>query len=89
MVQYNYDENGDVKIDFNVDEQVEYEDISPFLLLQPREIAISIAYQLFDAEYDITQEILDEEINDYFSNLHEQILEDTISVLYDNGIDVY
>ena len=84
-----YDKNGDVQIEFNIDEQIEYENLSPFLLLQPREIAISIAYQLFDVEYTITEEILDEEINDYFSQLHKEIIDNIIDVLFDNGIDVY
>ena len=88
-MNYEYDENGNVKIEFNIDEQIEDVDLEPFTLLQPREIAISIAYQLFDVEYDITQEILDEEINDYFSHLHERIIEDAIEILENNGIDVY
>lgn len=84
-----YDENGKVEIKFDIDEQIEYENLSPFLLLQPREIAISMAYQLFDVEYDITEEILDEEINDYFSELHKEIIDGITDVLYDNGVDVY
>ena len=87
-MEYNYDEDGNVDIKFNIDEQIEYENLDPFLLLQPREIAISIAYQLFDAEYDIKQEYLDEEINDYFKNLHEEIFEEVLNILFDNGIEV-
>ena len=84
-----YDEDGKVEIKFDIDEQIEYENLSPFLLLQPREIGISMAYQLFDVEYDITEEILDEEINDYFSELHKEIMDNIIDVLSDNGVDVY
>ena len=50
-ISYKYDAYPDrinVEIEFNVDEQIEYENLNPFLLLKPREIAISIAYQLFD-----------------------------------------
>ena len=42
-MNYEYDENGNVKIEFNIDEQIEDVDLEPFTLLQPREIAISIA----------------------------------------------
>ena len=69
-----------------LDEDFAHEEIDCLYdILNTREIGISIAYQLFDAEYDITQEILDEEINDYLSNMHEKIIEAAIQVLEDNG----
>lgn len=67
----------------------EYWENHQIFVLNTDEIGINIAYQLFDAEYLITQEILDEEINDYLSNIHERIIEKIIQVLDDNGIDVY
>lgn len=57
-------------------------------ILNTREIGISIAYQLFDAEYDLTQEILNEEINDYLKNIHEKIIESAIETLEQNGREV-
>ena len=65
--------------------ETEILEIYPWIVINVREIASSIAYQLFDAEYDITQEILDEEINDYFSFIHEKILEQAIQKLEENG----
>ena len=83
-----------VKIDdetedkFNMDIEDTALELYPWLILNLNEIGTMIAYQLFDAEYDITQEILDEEINDYMSNWHERIFEKCIDVLESNGIDV-
>ena len=62
--------------------------IYPWIVLNLDEIGVSIAYQLFDAGYDITQEILDEEINDYLCHIHERILERAIQKLEENGIVV-
>ena len=73
---------------FFMDIEDEVLELNPWLILNLNEIGTMIAYQLFDAEYDITQEILDEEINDYLSSWHEQILEKCIDVLESNGIDV-
>lgn len=67
------------------DEQLE---LYPWTILNLDEIGILIAFNLFDAEYDITQEILDEEINDYLSNIHEKILEKAIQKLEENNINV-
>ena len=73
---------------FFMDIEDEVLELNPWLILNLNEIGTMIAYQLFDAEYDITQEILDEEINDYLSSWHEQILEKCIDVLESNGIKV-
>lgn len=67
------------------DEQLE---LYPWIILNLDEIGISIASNLFYAEYDVTQEILDEEINDYLSNVHEKILEKAIQKLEENNINV-
>lgn len=74
---------------FFMDIEDEVLELNPWLILNLNEIGTMIAYQLFDAEYDITQEILDEEINDYLSSWHEQILEKCIDVLESNGIKVF
>lgn len=63
-------------------------EIYPWIVLNLDEIGVSIAYQLFDAGYDITQEMLDEEINDYLCHIHERILERAIQKLEENGIVV-
>lgn len=57
-------------------------------ILNTREIGIMIAYQFFDADYDIEQAMLDDQINDYLSNIHEKIIEAAIQTLEDNGREV-
>lgn len=74
----------------DINEDFEYDTLEGlYELLQPREIGISIAYQLFDAEYTLTEEILNLEINDYLSELSQKIRDNCIEVLMDNGIKVY
>lgn len=63
-------------------------ELHPWVLLNLDEVGASIAFQLFDAEYDIKQEYLDEEINDYLCYIHERILEKAIQTLEDNGREV-
>lgn len=75
--------------EFDYDEDFTCENVDGlYHLLNTREIGIMIAYQLFDAEYDITQEILDEEINDYLSDIHEKIIEAAIETLEENNREV-
>lgn len=64
-------------------------EVYPWVVLNLDEIGTEIAFQLFDAEYNITQAILDEEINDYLVHIHERILEQAIQKLEENGIMVY
>lgn len=73
---------------FNMKAEDEFLEISPWIILNLGEIGTAIAYNLFDAEYNITQEILDEEINDYLSDWHNWILEQAIEKLEQNGINV-
>lgn len=75
--------------EFDMEEDLEQLELYPWIVLNLNEIGTGIAFNLFDAEYDITQEILDEEINDYLSHIHERILEQAIQKLEDNGITVY
>lgn len=70
---------------FIMEEDLELLEIYPWTVLNLDEIGSHIAYNLFDAEYDLTQEILDEEINDYLSGIHERILEQAITKLEENG----
>lgn len=70
---------------FEMEDEQEVLDLSPWLVLNMREIAASIAYALFDSEYDIKEEDIDEEINDYLSHIHRCIRDDAIDILKDNG----
>lgn len=74
---------------FEMNNEIAELEASPWIVLNTREIGVFIAYNLFDAEYDITEEILDEEINDFLSNVHQKIIDNAINVLNDNGINVY
>lgn len=71
--------------EFDMAEDLELFEIYPWVILNLDEIGTHIAYQLFDAEYDLNQEYLDEEINNYLSNIHERILEKAIQKLEENG----
>lgn len=72
----------------NMDIEREILELYPWIILNLDEIGVNIAYKFFDVEYDIEQAYIDEEINDYFSEIHERIFEKVIDVLYHNGIDV-
>lgn len=71
--------------EFDMAEDLEQLEIYPWVILNLDEVGVHIAYQLFDAEYDLRQEYLDEEINDYLSHIHERILERAIQKLEENG----
>ena len=71
--------------EFDMAEDLEQLEIYPWVVLNLDEIGAYIAYQLFDAEYDLHQEYLDEEINDYLSHIHERIIEKAIQTLEENG----
>ena len=70
---------------FTMGDSQEVLDLSPWVTLNMREIGVSIAYNLFDAEYDIREEYIDEEINDFLSYLHNYIRDQAIDVLQENG----
>lgn len=74
---------------FDMNAEDELVELNPWFILNANEIGASIAYEYFDAEYDITQEYLDESINDFLSNIHEQILEIAIQKLEENNKMVY
>ena len=71
--------------EFDMAEDLELFEIYPWIVLNLDEIGAHIAYQLFDYEYDIEQVFIDEEINDYLSNIHERIFEKAIQKLEENG----
>lgn len=71
--------------EFDMEEDLEQLEIYPWVVLNLDEIGAHIAYQLFDTEYDLHQEYLDEEINDYLSHIHERVIEKAIQTLEENG----
>lgn len=75
--------------EFTMKEYIEQLEVYPWIVLNFNEIGASVAFSQLDAEYMITREVLDEEINDYLSNVHERILEKAIDELEENGIEVY
>lgn len=75
--------------EFDMEEDLEQLELYPWVVLNIQEIGSNIAANLFYEEYDITQAVLDEEINDYLSHIHERIIEQAIQKLEDNGITVY
>lgn len=75
--------------EFDMEEDLEQLELYPWVVLNIQEIGSNIAANLFYEEYDVTQAVLDEEINDYLSHIHERIIEQAIQKLEDNGITVY
>ena len=71
--------------EFDMEEDLELLEIYPWVVLNLNEIGAHIAYNLFDAEYDLKQEYLDEEINDYLKDIHERIFERAVQKLEENG----
>ena len=72
----------------NMDIEREILELYPWIILNLDEIGNTIAYNLFDVEYQIAQKYLDEDINDYLSEIHQRIYEKAVDVLEQNGIDV-
>ena len=72
----------------NMDNKRELLELYPWVILNLNEIGDRIAEAFFDSEYQVSQEFLDEEINDFLSNIHEKIIEKAIQKLEENNIDV-
>lgn len=73
----------------NMDIEDEMKELYPWIILNINEIGDRIAYAFFDVEYEqISQEFLDDDINDYLSDIHERIIERAIQKLEENGVDV-
>lgn len=73
----------------NMDIEDEMKELYPWIILNINEIGDRIAYAFFDIDYEqISQEFLDEDINDYLSDIHERIIERAILKLEENGVDV-
>lgn len=73
---------------FDMEHTDEMLEVYPWIVLNIDEIGNFISYNLLDVGYEITQEILDEEIRDYLSNIHELIIERAIQKLEEEKIEV-
>lgn len=73
---------------FNMGIEQEVLDLSPWVILNMNEIGDLIACNLFDVEYDIKQEYIDEDINDFFSYLHQYIFDRVVDKLKENNREV-
>ena len=71
--------------EFNMGKEQEVLDLSPWVVLNMNEIAKLIAYNLCNTEYELKQEFIDEDINDYLSYLHEYIFNKVIDEIEKNG----
>lgn len=81
------DEGTNDKINMDIEDEIK--ELYPWVILNINEIGDRIAYAFFDVEYEqISQEFLDEDINDYLSDIHERIIERAILKLEENGVDV-
>ena len=81
------DDGTDDKINMDIEDEIK--ELYPWIILNINEIGDRIAYTFFDVEYEqISQKFLDDEINDYLSDIHERIIERAIQKLEENGVDV-
>lgn len=73
----------------NMDIEDETRELYPWVILNINEIGDRIAYAFFDVGYEqISQEFIDDDINDYLSGIHERIIERAIQKLEENGVNV-
>lgn len=81
------DEGTNDKINMDIEDEIK--ELYPQVILNINEIGDRIAYAFFDVEYEqINQKFLDDDINDYLSDIHERIIERAIQKLEENGVDV-
>ena len=81
------DEGTNDKINMDIEDEIK--ELYPWIILNINEIGDRIAYNFFDVGYEqISQEFLDDNINDYLSGIHERIIERAIQKLEENGVDV-
>lgn len=81
------DEGTNDKINMDIEDEIK--ELYPWIILNINEIGDRIAYNFFDVGYEqISQEFLDDDINDYLSGIHERIIERAIQKLEENGVDV-
>ena len=64
-------------------------EIAPWIVLNLNEIASTISFlPSIGEEENVTQDIIDDEINEYFSFIHEYIFEEIVNKLEQNGVKV-
>ena len=81
------DEGTNDKINMDIEDEIK--ELYPWIILNINEIGDRIAYEFFDVGYEqISQEFLDDDINDYLSGIHERIIERAIQKLEENGVNV-
>lgn len=81
------DEGTNDKINMDIEDEIK--ELYPWIILNINEIGDRIAYNFFDVGYEqISQEFLDDDINDYLSGIHERIIERAIQKLEENGVNV-
>ena len=81
------DEGTNDKINMDIEDEIK--ELYPWIILNINEIGDRIAYNFFDVGYEqISQEFLDDDINDYLSGIHERTIERAIQKLEENGVDV-
>lgn len=73
---------------FDMEYTDEILEVYPWIVLNINEIGNFISQNLLDVDYEITQEVLDEETRDYLSNIHELIIERAIQKLEEEKIEV-
>lgn len=73
---------------FDMEDTDEMLEVYPWIVLNINEIGNFVSQNLLDVDYEITQEILDEEIRDYLSNIHALIIERAIRNLEKEKIKV-
>ena len=81
------DEGTNDKINMDIEDEIK--ELYPWIILNINEIGDRIAYNFFDVGYEqISQEFLDDDINNYLSGIHERIIERAIQKLEENGVNV-
>lgn len=73
---------------FDMEYTDEILEVYPWIVLNINEIGNFISQNLLNVDYKITQEVLDEEIRDYLSNIHKLIIERAIQNLEKEKIEV-
>lgn len=58
-------------------------------LFQPVEVGYSIAHQLIGADFNVTEKIINERIDEYLEDVRSKIKDTVISTLDDNEMRVY
>lgn len=83
MVYIDIDDGTGEKIVMDTSDEIL--EISPWVVLNVNEIGTSIAHFLFHQETEITEEMIDEEINDFLIEIHGAIFDSCYDKLVNNN----